>query len=64
MTIQEIIIFDKKIMNVTFLRREKGAFSRMSKLTGVKHMGAIGGNVLKHFSVICDYKNKAFYVEQ
>ena len=42
MTIQEIIIFDKKIKNVKFLRRETGAFSRMSKLTRIKHMGAIG----------------------
>ena len=64
MTIQEITIFDKKIRNVKFLRREKGAFSWMSKITGIKHMGAIGGNVLKHFSIICDYKSKAFYVEQ
>ena len=34
----------------------------MSNITKVKHVGAIGGNVLKNFNIICDYKNKNFYI--
>ena len=35
----------------------------MSGWTKIKHIGAIGGNVLKNFNIICDYKNKKYYVE-
>jgi len=61
--IPKIIIFDKTIKNVKFLRREKNSFLQwFSGQTGVKHIGAIGGNVLKHFTIICDFKNKLFYI--
>jgi hypothetical protein len=61
--IPEIIIFNTILKNVKFLRREKNAFYNfMSNQTGVKHIGAIGGNVLKNFKIICDYKDKIIYV--
>uniref|UniRef100_A0A6C0KPV5 Peptidase A2 domain-containing protein n=1 Tax=viral metagenome TaxID=1070528 RepID=A0A6C0KPV5_9ZZZZ len=61
--IPEIVIFDTIVKNVTFLRKEKNAFSIfMTNQTGIKHIGAIGGNVLKQFKIICDYKNKVIYV--
>ena len=61
--IPEITIFDKKIKNVKFLRRDNNSFLNwMSNITKVKHIGAIGGNVLKNFNIICDYKNKNFYI--
>lgn len=62
MIIPEVTIFGKVIKNVKFLRRKNGSFSWMSKITKIKHIGAIGGNVLKHFNIICDYKNVKFYV--
>ena len=34
----------------------------MTNQTGIKHIGAIGGNVLKNFRIICDYKDKIIYV--
>jgi hypothetical protein len=61
--IPEIEIFNTILKNVKFLRREKNAFyDFMTGQTGIKHIGAIGGNVLKHFKIICDYKNKVIYV--
>jgi hypothetical protein len=61
--IPEITIFNTILKNVKFLRREKNAFYNfMSNQTGVKHIGAIGGNVLKNFKIICDYKDKIIYV--
>lgn len=61
--IPEIIIFNKIVKNVKFLRREKNAFyDFMSNQTGIKHIGAIGGNVLKNFKIICDYKHSVIYV--
>ena len=61
--IPEIIIFNTSVKNVKFLRREKNAFyDFMSNQTGIKHIGAIGGNVLKNFKIICDYKEKVIYV--
>ena len=61
--IPEIIIFNTIVKNVKFLRREKNAFyDFMSNQTGIKHIGAIGGNVLKNFKIICDYKDKVIYV--
>lgn len=57
-----ILIFNT-ITKAKFLRRKKGAFTTwMSNLTGIAHIGAIGGNVLRHFKIIADYKNKRFYV--
>jgi len=51
------------VKNVKFLRREKNAFYNfMSNQTGIKHIGAIGGNVLKNFKIICDYKHNVIYV--
>jgi hypothetical protein len=62
--IPEITIFDKKIKNVKFLRRNNNNFLvMMSGWTRIKHIGAIGGNILKNFNIICDYKNKKYYVE-
>ena len=61
--IPEIIIFNTIVKNVKFLRREKNAFYNfMTNQTGIKHIGAIGGNVLKNFRIICDYKDKIIYV--
>ena len=61
--IPEIIIFNTIIKNVKFLKRKKNAFyDFMSNQTGIKHIGAIGGNVLKNFKIICDYKDKVIYV--
>ena len=61
--IPEIIIFNTIVKNVKFLRREKNAFyDFMSNQTGIKHIGAIGGNVLKNFKIICDYKHNVIYV--
>ena len=61
--IPEIIIFNTIVKNVKFLRREKNAFYNfMTNQTGIKHIGAIGGNVLKKFRIICDYKDKIIYV--
>ena len=61
--IPEIIIFNTMIKNVKFLRREKNVFYNfMSNQTGIKHIGAIGGNILKKFKIICDYKDKVIYV--
>ena len=34
----------------------------MSNITKIKHIGAIGGNVLKNFNIICDYKNVNYYI--
>jgi hypothetical protein len=63
MIIPEITIFDKTIKDVMFLRRNENAFYKwMSSLTGIKHVGAIGGNVLQHYKIIADFKNKLFYV--
>jgi hypothetical protein len=50
--IPEIIVFNTVIKNVQF----------MTKQTGIKHIGAIGGNVLKYFRIICDFKNKMIYL--
>ena len=63
MIIPEITIFGKVIKNVKFLRRQNNSFSWMSKITKIKHIGAIGGNILKHFNIICDYKNIRYFVE-
>ncbi len=61
--IPKIIIFNTVVKNAKFLRREKNAFLNfMSNQTEIKHIGAIGGNVLKNFKIICDYKNKIIYV--
>jgi hypothetical protein len=61
--IPEIVIFNTIVKNVKFLRREKNAFyDFMSNQTGIKHIGAIGGNVLKNFKIICDYKHNVIYV--
>jgi hypothetical protein len=61
--ISEINIFNTIVKNVKFLRREKNAFyDFMSNQTGIKHIGAIGGNILKNFKIICDYKDKVIYV--
>lgn len=61
--IPKIIIFNTIIKNVKFLRREKNAFYKFMKYqTGIKHIGAIGGNVLKNFKIVCDFKNKKIYV--
>jgi hypothetical protein len=61
--IPEIIIFNTVVKNVKFLRRNKNAFfNSMTNQTGIKHIGAIGGNVLKKFKIICDYKDKIIYV--
>lgn len=63
--IPEIIIFNTIIKNVKFLRRSKNAFYNfMSNQTGIKHIGAIGGNILKNFKIVCDYKNKVIYVQK
>jgi hypothetical protein len=34
----------------------------MSQITGVKHIGAIGGNILKKFKLVADFKNELFYI--
>jgi hypothetical protein len=48
---------------IRFLRRDKDVFHRyMSKVTGVKHVGALGGNALKYFDTILDYHNKNMYL--
>jgi hypothetical protein len=61
--IPEIIVFNTVIKNVKFIRRKKNAFLQfMTKQTGIKHIGAIGGNVLKYFRIICDFKNKMIYL--
>jgi hypothetical protein len=61
--IPKIIIFGREIKNVKFLRRENKAFTKfMKNQTGIKHIGAIGGNILKNFKIICDYKNKTIYI--
>ena len=61
--IPEIVIFNTIVKNVKFLKRNKKAFyDFMSNQTGVKHIGAIGGNILKNFKIVCDYKNKVIYV--
>ena len=61
--IPEIVIFNTSVKNVKFLRRGPNNFyDYMSNQTGIKHIGAIGGNVLKNFKIICDYKNKLIYV--
>jgi hypothetical protein len=61
--IPEIIIFNTILKNVKFLRREKNAFYNfMTNQTGIKHIGAIGGNIFKHFKIVCDYKDKVIYV--
>jgi len=61
--IPQIVIFGSQISNVKFLRRDPNAFfGYMSGLTGITHIGAIGGNVLKHFNIYCDFKNKQFFV--
>ena len=61
--IPEIVIFNTIVKNVKFLRRDKNAFyDFMSNQTGIKHIGAIGGNVLKNFKIICDYKHNVIYV--
>lgn len=61
--IQKIIIFDKIIRNVKFLRRNDNNFIKwMSHLTGIKHIGAIGGNILKKFKLVADFKNELFYI--
>jgi len=61
--IPEIRIFNTIVKNVKFLRREKNAFQKfMAYATGIKHIGAIGGNVLKKFTIICDFKNKIIHV--
>ncbi len=62
--IPEITVFNKVIKNIKFLRRKNNIFTKwMSNITGIKHIGAIGGNVLKNFDIICDYKNKYYYVK-
>ena len=61
--IPTIVIFNTIIKNVKFVRREKNAFFNfMTNQTGIKHIGAIGSNVLKNFKIICDYKHKVIYV--
>ena len=50
------------MLRAKFTRLPKGALTDwMSKIAGVDHVGAIGGNILKHFTVIADYGNKRFY---
>jgi uracil-DNA glycosylase len=34
----------------------------MTNLTGIPHIGAIGGNVLKYFTIIGDFTNKSYYI--
>lgn len=60
--IPKITIFGKVIKNVKFLRRHKKAFIWMSNITKINHIGAIGGNVLKNFTIICDYKKNGYYI--
>jgi len=61
--IPEIIIFNTIVKNIKFLRNKKNAFYNfMTNITGIKHIGAIGGNVFKHFKIVCDYKHKVIYV--
>ena len=61
--IPKIIIFGKIIRNVKFLRRNNNNFEKyMSTITGVKHVGAIGGNVLKYFTIYADFKNKKYWI--
>ena len=61
--IPQITIFNTIIKNVKFLRNGKNAFYKyMYGVTGVRHIGAIGGNVLKKFKIVCDYKDKVIYV--
>ena len=61
--IQKIIIFDKIIKNVKFLRRGNNNFIKwMLQITGIKHIGAVGGNILKKFKLVADFKNKLFYI--
>ena len=61
--IPEIIIFNTIVKNVKFLRREKNAFYNfMTNQTGIKHIGAIGGNIFKNFKIVCDYKHNVIYV--
>lgn len=61
--IPKIIIFDTTIKKAKFLRREQNAFKNfMSTQTGINHIGAIGGNILKNFSIIGDFKKKLFFV--
>jgi hypothetical protein len=45
-----------------FLRRNKNAFYKwMSGLTGIKHIGAIGGNILQHFKLLLIFKGFNFF---
>lgn len=61
--VPEIIIFNTIVKNVKFLRREKNAFYNfMTNQTGIKHIGAIGGNIFKNFKIVCDYKHHVIYV--
>ena len=61
--IPEIIIFNTIVKNVKFLRREKNVFYNfMTNQTGIKHIGAIGGNIFKIFKIVCDYKHNVIYV--
>lgn len=62
--IPEIIIFNTIVKNVKFLRRHENAFIKFfTKITGIKHIGAIGNNVLKYFNIVADFKNKKFYTK-
>ncbi len=61
--IPKIVIFDKVIKNVKFLRRRNNSFTWMSRITKIDHIGAIGGNILKNFNIICDYKNINYYIK-
>lgn len=61
--IPKIVVFGKIIKNVKFLRRNNNNFTQyMSKVVGVKHIGAIGGNVLKHFTIYADFRNKKYWI--
>ena len=58
--IPKIIIFNKVIKNIKFLRRLEDSFEWMS---GINHIGAIGGNVLKNFDIICNYKTNEYLIK-
>ena len=61
--IPEIIIFNKTIKNVKFVRRPQNRFKNyMSKAIGTKCVGAIGGNILKNFNFIYNMKNNKIHI--
>ena len=61
--IPEIVLFNKRIKNVKFVRRPSNTFKNyMSKAIGVNCIGAIGGNILKNFNIIYDMKNNKIHI--